>query len=241
MDDAIANAMRRRQEISVELEEIDIFLRLHAKYSSETGVTFRARIGTPDNSAANDVLRPGQRRLSPPEIADFCAQLIREENRPLSRTELVELLRGRGIVLPSQDRSRYIGTILWRNRERFVNLAGRGYVLAESLSPAELESARRQERPDSDDEGEMDARTTHMLSSFVSAYIKSLDNDDRRRAHRDASVDTDIHPEIFNRLLMSVRHEKRGDLSDQEKAFVRARFIEYIRRMPIMTQERTRP
>jgi len=39
----------------------------------------------------------------------------------------------RGIEIPSTDKQRYLGTILWRHRDRFVNIEGKGYWLRNGL------------------------------------------------------------------------------------------------------------
>jgi hypothetical protein len=42
----------------------------------------------------------------------------------------------RDVTLPSEDKPRYVGTILWRNSDRFRNLPEFGYWLKERPWPA---------------------------------------------------------------------------------------------------------
>ncbi|EHK58745.1 hypothetical protein MAXJ12_03523 [Mesorhizobium alhagi CCNWXJ12-2] len=39
-----------------------------------------------------------------------------------------------GVELHSEDKPRYLGTILWREKERFTNIAGQGYVMSDMVT-----------------------------------------------------------------------------------------------------------
>lgn len=55
----------------------------------------------------------------------------------MNRPELVDELEKRGHDIPSDDKPRYRGTILWRNRRRFRNLPGFVYwLIGEPYHPA---------------------------------------------------------------------------------------------------------
>ncbi|MCK1330242.1 hypothetical protein IVB57_18080 [Bradyrhizobium sp. CW9] len=76
------------------------------------------------------------RNATPPhEIADQAARLIEEAGRPLTRSQIVEMLKERGVLLVGSDVNKNVGTILWRQKGRFVNLPKLGYWLADKPLP----------------------------------------------------------------------------------------------------------
>lgn len=75
-----------------------------------------------------NVLR--HRRGQPSDFANMMARVISDMGRPLNRSELVAALEERDVEIPSGDKERYLGTILWRHRDRFTNFPRVGYWLA---------------------------------------------------------------------------------------------------------------
>ena len=76
------------------------------------------------------------RNTTPPhEIADQAARLIEAAGRPLTRSQIVEKLRENGVQLAGTDINKNVGTILWRQKGRFVNLRKLGYWLADRALP----------------------------------------------------------------------------------------------------------
>lgn len=144
MASAMQNALKRKRELERELAEIDTFIRLHERFAG----TERARPLSTDSPAAEwggeessvvpDAVEPPpvRHRSRPADFARLAEQAIRDAGRPLMRAEIVAAIEAGDVTVPSQDKPRYIGTILWRNRKRFVNLPGEGYTLPEML-PAE--------------------------------------------------------------------------------------------------------
>lgn len=65
--------------------------------------------------------------LTPTQIADLAREALGEWGRPMTRGELVTAIESRGVVIPGKDKSKNLGTILWRFRDRFRNIEGRGY------------------------------------------------------------------------------------------------------------------
>jgi hypothetical protein len=47
----------------------------------------------------------------------------------MTRSEIAHELELRGHPITSTDKAAYIGTILWRHRNRFSNIEGKGYWL----------------------------------------------------------------------------------------------------------------
>lgn len=147
MADALANARARKEELLEELRQIDQFISLYLHFSADETterVTNTASpqsepppVESPDGDVANGASdaspAAGQRRAvrgRPNAIADAAADLIRESGQPLTRGQLVEALEARGVALESTDKAKYVGTIMWRHKDRFTNTDD-GYALAE--------------------------------------------------------------------------------------------------------------
>jgi hypothetical protein len=84
-----------------------------------------------DNSMRLSSQTSPLRRANTKRIAEIAQNIMEGIGVPLTRARLVEALEHRDIELPSKDKARYIGTIMWRNRKTFVNLDGFGYWIRE--------------------------------------------------------------------------------------------------------------
>jgi hypothetical protein len=141
MTDALYNALKRKKEIEIELEEIEEFLRLHSKFVGtnrdilDTLPLCRNRTNSTDETQLlrrlrNLALRSSEKpRGRPADFASIIEHILNDLGRPLRRGELVEQIEQRAVKIPSGDKERYVGTIIWRNRERFVSLQDLGYWL----------------------------------------------------------------------------------------------------------------
>ena len=49
----------------------------------------------------------------------------------MTRGEIVKAFELRDFEIPAKDKSRYLGTIAWRHKGKFVNVNGLGYWLRE--------------------------------------------------------------------------------------------------------------
>jgi hypothetical protein len=131
MDAVYEKAQLRREELRRELEEIDLFLRLHQKFSGGTKTEPIATSG--DMHSTSDDIRatlagPERKRNLPKHMmAKEVRQMILERRVPMTRTDIVEALELKGIPVAGQDKSKAIGTIMWRMRDRFRNIEGLGY------------------------------------------------------------------------------------------------------------------
>lgn len=65
----------------------------------------------------------------PAEIATLMERIIRDVGRPMTRGEIVSALEARDMMIPYEDKPRYVGTIAWRHKGLFENIEGRGYWL----------------------------------------------------------------------------------------------------------------
>jgi hypothetical protein len=149
MASALQNALKRRKELERELAEINRFIHLHDLLSRPRqptplrDATPVIRESTGVSAGVGFAAGVGKSRGRPAEFAEVMALIIGETGRPMSRTELVDAVEKRGIEVPSEDKARYLGTILWRNRERFVNVPGSGYILEDMMHPDDIEEQRR--------------------------------------------------------------------------------------------------
>lgn len=145
MDAAAVNALRRKAELLKELEEIELFLKLRDKFVRGTNVEqspapLNMVVSRPAKAAVDAWMAHGRlarKRGRPADFADLMENLIRETGHPMNRPELADKLEFRGVEIPSDDKPRYLGTILWRHSNRFRNLPGFGYwLIGEPYSPA---------------------------------------------------------------------------------------------------------
>ncbi|MBZ9760438.1 hypothetical protein LB553_06050 [Mesorhizobium sp. CA8] len=136
MDIAYSNALKRKKEIETELAKIDAFLDMYRQFSGseqEQSEPHSDESPPAGNRETTSVRRP--RRLRPHEIADLSEKVIRDAGHPLTRAEIVSRLESAGIELHSEDKPRYVGTILWREKTRFTNIPGAGYIMADMATP----------------------------------------------------------------------------------------------------------
>ncbi|MDZ5450859.1 hypothetical protein [Labrys sp. ZIDIC5] len=82
---------------------------------------------------------PGRAHLSPDAILAACREVLVDARRPMTRGELVRALEARGHVLGGKDKAKNVGTILWRHRDKFIQIPELGYWPAD----VELEGLHR--------------------------------------------------------------------------------------------------
>lgn len=136
MDETLVKALKKRDKLRKQLEQveqfIDLFQALFGEDGEGAGPAFSA-LDTP--SAPVKAAEPRRKRGNPSEIADAVEKVIRDMGQPLQRGDIVDMLEIEGHKIRSADKPRYIGTILWRNNDRFVNIEGRGYWLKDVPLP----------------------------------------------------------------------------------------------------------
>jgi hypothetical protein len=129
MEDIFVKALKRKKELQSELAELDQFIDTYRRLSGERKpasepAPVQSRLDFP----AQMVATPGKRWM-PQEIADIVERILGKTGLPLNRYQLVDAIEREGILIPSTDKPRFIGTILWRQKDRFVNLKDFGYWL----------------------------------------------------------------------------------------------------------------
>lgn len=130
MSDAILEAKARRAKLQQEIELIDRYLDLHRQiFGGE--VTESVTVG---DLVEAEVVPAASRTKALPQndpaaIAHEVEGLLAVASEPMTRGELRNALASLGVAIHSKDASKYLGTVLWRNRHRFINIEGRGYWL----------------------------------------------------------------------------------------------------------------
>jgi len=124
MDEVIEKARKKIAELEAEIAElrtfIDVFERL-SEASKESEMDSADGITKPVMN-----LTQLKRRAKPAEIVSAAKDVMLEKKRPLTRTELVRLLTSRGLHIAGTDKSKNVGTIIWRSKE-FDSVEGLGY------------------------------------------------------------------------------------------------------------------
>ena len=135
MDAVLQKVMARKRRLEEELHRIETFLSVY----EEVG-------GEPEMSIDEDA-EPAKTRNNPNEIIEAVADVIRAAGRPLMRGDIVDRVEASGIAINSADKPRYVGTLLWRNAERFPNIEGQGYGLKGEVPRVESPHQGRLEMP----------------------------------------------------------------------------------------------
>lgn len=122
MDELLQKALERREQLRAELEALDSFI---LSYSD-------AKERRTPTSAQVDLFNPRQgsvrlRRAKENAAAMTDAEkIILQAGHPLSRSALLRELEKIGHRVEGSDKSKVLGTNLWRSK-RFYNLKGAGY------------------------------------------------------------------------------------------------------------------
>lgn len=148
MDSAVENALKRREEIRAELNDIERFLRLYERFKPKSSFQQQALElhGTivqqkPEKAEQTESVAAGEMLYDQPESASVAPKrgwtremlkphlrkAILEAGRPLTRTELVRAMDERRIPVGGTDRAKNMGTMMWRLNDDFVSLEGLGY------------------------------------------------------------------------------------------------------------------
>lgn len=69
------------------------------------------------------------RGTPPAVIIPRIEDMLRLKGLPMTRSEVLQRLLNDGIIVGGGDKSKNVGTIMWRNQDKFVNLPGKGYWL----------------------------------------------------------------------------------------------------------------
>ena len=129
MDDVLVKALKRRKILEDELKELNTFIhtfrKLSGTESEESEPVNSGDMARTDSPLVAVIRRHGR----PSQFVRYLEGVLKDVKGPLPRAALVAELESRGIEIPSDDKPRYIGTIMWRERKKFINIVGHGYWL----------------------------------------------------------------------------------------------------------------
>ena len=139
---AYQNALKRRgelrqqlTEVEQKLAEVERFIREYHEYSgsSEPPKTPTRKPRPPDSRSPAEIAALRKMAPNPPseEIARAVELILNDRGHPMTRGKLTKELSERGINLVGRDPTNVLGTLLFRLRERFVNIPKYGYWIAD--------------------------------------------------------------------------------------------------------------
>jgi len=135
MSDAYETALRVRDELRESLEKIEKFIELHEWVLARGNLTITLnreaeRIDGELFAAGAAVRRsPSVPHAKPAAVVQNVIRILADEGRPIKRGELLDILEKQGVVMGGTDKSKALGTTLWRVQDKIVNLNGFGYWL----------------------------------------------------------------------------------------------------------------
>jgi hypothetical protein len=131
----LANSLKRKEELQRESETLDRLIELCRRMINEEEIV------TPPAQLALWEAKNERQRLKATQIQDMMAEirrLILAEKRPLKRGELVKRLEDRGFQIVGTDKSKVLGTNVWRSKQ-FVHVDGEGYWPSDIELPTEFD------------------------------------------------------------------------------------------------------
>ena len=117
----LANAMKRREELRRESEALDNLIEAYRKLSILQV--------EPEREQLDLWSRTGSKKAKSAYVSEIMSEIrkmVVGTGRPMTRSELLRQLEANGFVIDGGDRSKVLGTNIWRSRQ-FVHLDGRGY------------------------------------------------------------------------------------------------------------------
>lgn len=136
MDDVLSKALKRKKILQDELEELVRFIDTYQRLLRTDGEKKEPiqDVNTEHKSVPDSVI-VRKRHGRPVQFARIVEGVLKDANRPLNRAALVTEIEKRGAEIPSGDKARYIGTIIWRERDKFVHIVDHGYWLKYTALP----------------------------------------------------------------------------------------------------------
>lgn len=133
MDDVVRNALIKKRELLKELSKIDAFIEYYEELSGnkvrQDELLTPQKVGVVRIDLQDLVEKKSKKRNNIKKILDVAERLIREARRPLTRGEIAEGMERLNVVIHSDDVPKYLGTLLWRNGNRFISVEGEGYTV----------------------------------------------------------------------------------------------------------------
>jgi hypothetical protein len=117
----LANLLKRRDELRLESDALDSLIATYQKLMM---------LGKERDSSQLDLsLGSSSRRAKSAYVGEMLAEarrMIIAEGRPMNRSELVRRLEATGYITEGRDKSKVLGTNIWRSK-KFLHVDGLGY------------------------------------------------------------------------------------------------------------------
>lgn len=118
---------RAREKISIleaEISRLREFIAVYQSLSVDDSAKFGDSVTSMVTNRSESLAKKTSDR--PKRIIEFAKAAIRQRQHPMTRSELVKDLEKQGLVIGGTDKSKNMGTILWRSKQ-FENVEGQGY------------------------------------------------------------------------------------------------------------------
>jgi hypothetical protein len=134
--DLLSKLLKRREELRLESEALDRVIETYRSLSL---------LDMAVDTEQLDLWKGGRSsRARSAYVAEMIAKarrLILDEGRPLTRSELLRRLEAEGYVIDGGDKSKVLGTNLWRSKQ-FLHIAGLGYWPSDTPIPRNFATKR---------------------------------------------------------------------------------------------------
>lgn len=118
--EVVEKARKRIIEMKSEIAELERFIELYDVLGNEDSK--KSVDKSPDKPKGGR----DPRNSKPSELVRVAYQAIIEKGRPMNRSELVNDLENKELIIGGSDKSKNMGTIMWRSK-KFDNIDGLGY------------------------------------------------------------------------------------------------------------------
>ena len=142
-------ALKKRAELIEQIKKIDIFLEEYQELAGfESSNSLEERLAEMpelrknrkpeqvENENSEKKLRVRAQNPKPAEVITLVKRILRAEQRPMTRTELLSALLERGMVVAGVDPAKVLGTNLWRSEEIEKAKFGGYWIKGEPLLPS---------------------------------------------------------------------------------------------------------
>jgi hypothetical protein len=117
----LAKALKRREELRLESEALENLINAYSGL-----MHLQAEPEGPQLSLLEAQRSRRARSAYVAGLMDEIRRMIVAEGRPLTRTELLRRLEAQGYVIEGGDKSKVLGTNIWRSKQ-FDHIEGHGY------------------------------------------------------------------------------------------------------------------
>lgn len=137
MDETVRKALKKQKELIEEVQRLEDFIRTYEELSGllipRDEMIAVVKDGDKTVNAIKKRIdgRHVKRRNNVKKLISISERLINESKRALTRGELADAMEREGVSVFANDVPKYLGTLLWRNPDRFVQIEGSGYITKE--------------------------------------------------------------------------------------------------------------